>query len=165
MKTEALGEIIVEKLFNEEAKKRSVTVEQLTKSEVEDKAVVPKAEIDEFYTRFQDRLPGNNEAEKRVRLEELLKGRRVGELRSKFIEGLKGGHKVEIHLTPPLPPIVENLSVDDDPMKGPKDAPVTLIEFSDFQCPYCKNTSDILKQVTDKYKDKVRLVYRDFPLP
>ena len=43
-------------------------------------------------------------------------------------------------------------------------APVTIVEFSDFQCPYCKGTLPVLKQVTEKYGDKIQFLFKDFPL-
>lgn len=58
-------------------------------------------------------------------------------------------------------------SIDDDPLKGSKNAPVTIIEFSDFQCPYCgRFYSQTLPQIEEKYikTGKVNFVYRDFPL-
>jgi len=54
--------------------------------------------------------------------------------------------------------------VDDDPSIGPVDAPVTIVEFSDFQCPYCKSAASVVHQIIDTYGDSVRVVYRDFPL-
>ncbi|MDP3057680.1 MAG: prolipoprotein diacylglyceryl transferase [bacterium] len=53
----------------------------------------------------------------------------------------------------------------EDRFKGPETAPVTIIEFSDFQCPYCKSENDVVKQVLAAYPDKVRLVFKNFPLP
>jgi protein-disulfide isomerase len=53
----------------------------------------------------------------------------------------------------------------DDPQKGPKDALVTIVEFSDFQCPFCKRVEDTLKQVEQKYGKDVRIVWKDNPLP
>ena len=50
------------------------------------------------------------------------------------------------------------------PEIGSKDAPITIVEFSDFQCPFCGRAEPTLKQVRAKYGDKVRLVYMDFPL-
>jgi len=50
------------------------------------------------------------------------------------------------------------------PVRGRADAPLTIVLFSDFQCPYCKHVEPTLKQVREKYGDKVRLVYMDFPL-
>ncbi len=58
-----------------------------------------------------------------------------------------------------------NIPVDDDPSIGPKDAPITLIEFSDYQCPYCKKWHDeVLPSLLKDYQGKLRYVYRDFPL-
>jgi protein-disulfide isomerase len=53
----------------------------------------------------------------------------------------------------------------DDPIKGPKDALVTMIVFSEFQCPFCKRVEDTLKQVLDTYPNDVRIVWKDNPLP
>ncbi|MBX3295493.1 MAG: thioredoxin domain-containing protein [Acidobacteria bacterium] len=61
-------------------------------------------------------------------------------------------------------PLVLNVSADDDPAFGPATAPVTVVMFSDFQCPACARTHPELKRVIAEYKDKVRFVVRDFPL-
>jgi protein-disulfide isomerase len=53
----------------------------------------------------------------------------------------------------------------DDPVRGPKDALVTMVIFSDFQCPFCKRVEDTVKQAVDTYKDDLRLVWKDNPLP
>lgn len=57
-----------------------------------------------------------------------------------------------------------DVSVDDDPSIGPEDAPVTIVEFSDYQCPFCARAEPTIEQVLKEYEGKVRLVYRDFPL-
>jgi len=58
-----------------------------------------------------------------------------------------------------------SVGVDDDPWMGVADAPITIIEFSDFQCPYCKRFfDDTLQQLLAAYDGKIRFVYRDFPL-
>ena len=75
---------------------------------------------------------------------------------------------VEVKAAEPKPtqPEVTRASVtaDDDPSKGPADAKVTIIEFSDFQCPFCARVQPTLKQIADTYGDQVRIVFRDFPL-
>ena len=66
-----------------------------------------------------------------------------------------------------IPSGIVDVSADDDPFMGDKNAPVTIIEFSDFQCPFCRRFwSDTLSQIKTQYIDtgKVKLVYRDFPL-
>jgi protein-disulfide isomerase len=52
----------------------------------------------------------------------------------------------------------------DDPARGPENARVTVIEFGDFQCPFCRGAEDTLEAIRRKYGNQVRLVYMDFPL-
>lgn len=59
---------------------------------------------------------------------------------------------------------VEGVSADDDPFRGSQDAPVTIVEFSDFSCGHCRTMQETLSQVMDRYEGLVRIVYRDFPL-
>ncbi len=61
-------------------------------------------------------------------------------------------------------PIVQKISVDDDPAMGPANAPVTVVMFSDFQCPACAATHPVLKKAIEAFPGKVRFVVRDFPL-
>ena len=54
---------------------------------------------------------------------------------------------------------------DDDPVLGPAEAPITIIEFSDYECPYCRKWHvEVWPQLEAEYGDQIRLVYRDFPL-
>jgi len=63
----------------------------------------------------------------------------------------------------PTPVVVEDVSADDDPSWGPEDAPVTIVEFSEFLCPYCQRFAvETLPQIEQAYEGKVRYVYRDF---
>jgi len=61
-------------------------------------------------------------------------------------------------------PIIQNVSVDDDPATGPVDAPVTIVMFSDFQCSACSAVHPVLKKAIKEFPGKIRLVVRDFPL-
>ena len=63
-----------------------------------------------------------------------------------------------------LPQPVQNISVDDDPARGEANAPVTIVEFTDFQCPACAAMHPVLEEVLKSYGNKVRFVVRDFPL-
>lgn len=60
--------------------------------------------------------------------------------------------------------LTEGVSPDDDPFIGPADAPVTIVEFSDFACGHCRETQETLARIRDAYGDQVRVVFRDFPL-
>lgn len=75
-----------------------------------------------------------------------------------------GGGAPAVQPSPQAPSRVE-VSVDDDPARGPEDAPVVIIEFSDYQCPYCKRwRMQVYDPLFETYGDKIRFVYRDFPL-
>jgi protein-disulfide isomerase len=64
-----------------------------------------------------------------------------------------------------LPVRLDNVSTDDDPVLGDEDAPITIVEFSDFECPFCSRfRADTFDQILADYGDEVQIVYRDFPL-
>lgn len=62
------------------------------------------------------------------------------------------------------PELIPNVSLDDDPQMGTSGAVITLVEFSDYECPFCKEAEDSIKTLMSEYKGKILLVYRDFPL-
>jgi protein-disulfide isomerase len=66
--------------------------------------------------------------------------------------------------TGPDPSKVYDLPVGDSAIRGPEDAPVTIVEFSDYQCPFCARSEPIIKDVQKEYPDKVRFVYKHLPL-
>ncbi|APJ02535.1 DsbA family protein [Silvanigrella aquatica] len=57
-----------------------------------------------------------------------------------------------------------NIDIGNSPSKGPKDAPITIVEFADFQCPYCATAQPTVEEVLKKYKGKVRYVFKNYPL-
>jgi protein-disulfide isomerase len=94
---------------------------------------------------------------------EWMKGKKSAEARKKFVDKLRAEAKVETLLPPLLLPKVEVAA--DGPSKGSASAPVTIVEFSDFECPFCGRAEETVKRVMKEYDGKVRLVYRDYPLP
>lgn len=88
----------------------------------------------------------------------------VSRIRQALLVQLRRQTKIQINLPPPKLPLL-TVSDDDDPWTGTAQAPVTIIEFSDFECPYCRRSVPILKELLEKYPGKLKLVYRDFPGP
>lgn len=74
--------------------------------------------------------------------------------------------QTSIHIDLPriISPVLA-VSSDDDPSIGDRSAPVTIVEFSDFQCPFCKRSAGVVKEVLRAYGENVRYVYRDYPSP
>ena len=85
------------------------------------------------------------------------------QLETALMERLFAKYEVRIQLKEP-PVISQNVSVDDDPSRGPATAPVAVVMFSDFQCPACARTHPVLRSVISEFGDKVRFVVRDYPL-
>src|SRR5690606_33679731 len=76
-----------------------------------------------------------------------------------FLGGLRASAGFESLLEPPRFEIT-----GEGPTRGPADAPITLVEFSDYQCPYCKSAEKVVAEVLERYPTQVRLVFRHFPL-
>jgi len=96
------------------------------------------------------------------RIVEYLNEQKGEERHAAFIEELKKKHKTTVALRPP---IVDVATAGRPERGGGAKAPVTIIEFSDYQCPFCKRAEGSVDQVVKTYGDKVRLVFRDYPLP
>lgn len=158
-----LEELIAGRLLALEAKRRAITVEELLKAEVTSKAPgVTDIEVTAFITQNKARLQGQ-EAEIRPKVREHLVDQKLQETRSTYLAGLLQRAKVERFLEEPEP-IRIPVSAEGAFAQGPKDAPVTIVEFSDFQCPYCSRVIATLKEVVRLYPQQVRLAFRDFPI-
>jgi len=159
-----LDQLIGERLLAQEAKRRAVSVEQLLKSEVYAKAPeVPEPDVVAFINQNRSRLPKMDEQELRLKVWDHLRSQKVNDQRQAYVQALRNQGKVTVFLAEPASTRFE-VNAERGFAVGPKDAPVTIVEFSDFQCPYCKNATATVKQILDKYSGKVRLVFRDYPL-
>jgi len=156
----ALSKLIEDKLLQAEATKRGISKEELLDKELQQYNQDPTAEeIDIFYESNKDRINRPKE-EVAAQIGKYLKQQKYTAAKESFLKQIEKDHKV-VRLLEPL-----RFSVDAGgrPSRGPASAPVTVVVFSDFQCPYCKKFSTTLNEVSKKYGDKVRLVFRQFPL-
>jgi protein-disulfide isomerase len=152
--------MVEDKLLGLEAKKRGVTQEALVAAEIDSKVVPPTdQEVSAFYEANKARISITGaEALRQVKL--YLTDQKRSAVMDAFIEKLKGDYKVETLLEP----LRFEVPTQGFPTKGSATAPVTIVEFSDFECPYCGALFPILKQIEEHYGDKLRIVYRQFPL-
>lgn len=159
---EGLEELIAKELFAQEAKARGTTVEALEKVEIKDRISQPsEADIQELYEANKEEL-GNEPIEKtRPRLVEFLQQMEEGKLHAALVAQLKAKYKTAITLKAPT---VEVATGSRPPRGNPK-ATITIIEFSDYECPFCKKGEESVQQVMKEYGDRVQLYYRDYPLP
>ena len=80
-----------------------------------------------------------------------------------FAEQLRRASTVQTNLTAPESPAFR-IATDDQPVKGTANASVTIVEFTDFECPSCARQHPVLERIVNEFGDRVRLVVRDFPL-
>ena len=163
LKRQKLDALINDKLLEKEAAKRKLTVPQLLDAEVTAKVgLVTEQEIEKFYQDNKAQIKGDD-PQVREKIRGFLQNQKLAAKRAEFLTSLRSQAKIVDNLKPPPIARVE-VSVDGAPFKGPVNAPVTIVEFSDFECPFCKRAHPTLTQLFEKYAGKVKLVYRDFPL-
>ena len=159
-----LGLMIGERLLTLEAKRRGVSIEALMHAEVTSKTPpVTGEDVNAFIKQNRARLPQGDEADLKVKVADYLHRMQLNQRMDAFVAGLRTQTPVQVFLRPPDP---IRVSVDGKVgfSRGPADAPVTIVEFTDFQCPFCKGVVPTLKELVTKYSDRVRWVFRDFPI-
>jgi protein-disulfide isomerase len=161
MLLDTLSEVVEERLVALEARAEGLTPEELLEQRVQ-VAPVTDEEIEAFYQELVQQRPQGVPPKERIegQIRSHLQEARQTEARESFFGQLREKYAVEVFLQEPR---VE-VAADGFPSKGPADAPVTIVEFSDFQCSFCARVVPTLNRVLETYGDKVRLVYRNFPL-
>jgi len=163
LKRQRLDALINERLLEKEAARRKLSVPALLDSEVTAKVgLVTEQEIEKFYQDNKGQIKGE-QAEFREKIRAFLQNQKLAAKREEFLTALRGQAKVVVNLKPP--PIQRiDVSSQGAPFKGGEKAGVTIVEFSDFHCPFCKRVIPTLAQLESRYGDKIKLVFRDFPI-
>jgi protein-disulfide isomerase len=154
---DSLQQAVNERLLEAEAAARKVTAEQL-QAEIKP-APVTDADVDSFYEQNKAQIPRPKE-QVAAQIKSYLEQQGQQKARQEFFSSLADKYQVEYKLEPIRVEVAAT-----GPSKGPENAPITIVEFSDFQCPFCSRVNPTLEQVRSKYGDKVRIVFRQYPLP
>jgi protein-disulfide isomerase len=148
-------------LLVQEAQKRKVTTNALLDAEVKPKAVTEE-QARAFFEENKDRVSGDF-AQTKDAIVRYLEQIEVRVAERAFVEKLRAAASIQIFLVAPESPVF-SISTVDQPSLGKVEAPVTLVIFTDYQCPSCAAIHPALERLVQEYGDKVRLVARDFPL-
>jgi protein-disulfide isomerase len=163
LKRQKVEALIGERLLAGEAAKRGITLEALLDAEITSKVgLVTEQEIESFYQANRTQLRGD-EASLRDQIRGYLQNQKLAARRETFVQSLRAQAQVVVHLKPP-PPFRAQVNADGAPFKGSANALVSIVEFTDFHCPFCKRVQPTLAALLQKYGDKVKLVFRDFPI-
>jgi len=155
--------LVDDMLLLEEARRRQIGPEEIVRSEISEKVRNPtEEEITKFYSENKSRIAGDLNSV-RAQVATYLQNESRQRLENDLSARLRKSADIRWLLTePPMP--VQNVSVDDDPSRGNANAPVTIVEFTDFQCPACAAMHPVIEEVLKSYPNTVRFVVRDFPL-
>jgi protein-disulfide isomerase len=157
----AIDEIVASRLMDQEAKSRGVDRTTLVEKEIGDKVPpVTDSDVTSWYQANQARVQGAPLDQVRAPIRAYLIQERMETARQQFIGTLKSKTPVKVLLDPPRAAVAAT-----GPTKGSASAPIQMIEFSDFQCPYCRQANPTVARVLSTYGDRIHFVYRHYPLP
>ena len=160
----ALEQIMADILIENAAKSANQTPAEFVDAESQKRLTpVTDADVQQFFDANRERAQGRTFDELREPIRQFLTGQRKQQIRALIAGELSskaGG--VRVLLEPPR----EQLNIAaTDMVRGPAQAPVTIVEYSDYQCPYCARVNPTLDRVRQTYGDRVKIVFKDFPLP
>ncbi|MCI0486431.1 MAG: thioredoxin domain-containing protein [Blastocatellia bacterium] len=158
-----LDQRINEVVFQQEAQKRQITTRALLDVEAASKIrKVTDTDARAFYDQNRDRVAGEY-AQLKDQIIEYLQDVERQRAEQEFAGQLRRAASIQVFLAPPEPPVYA-IAIDDQPSKGEASAPVTIVEFTDFECPSCARAQPIIEKLAGEYGDRVKIVVRDFPL-
>lgn len=155
-----LETILQERVLQAEAENQGTTVEALVLDEAGGTFEPGEVEIAAWYSENPAQVGGRTLDQVRVAIANYLRGQRRTSALRRLAERLSDERGVQVHLEP----FRVDLNTSGAPATGPDDAPITLVLFSDFECPYCGTFFPTIQRVLQTYPDDVRLVYKQFPL-
>lgn len=160
IKKKALDTLIGQRIVEAEAKKKGLTTEKFLEQEVDAKVPEPTdAEINAIYLVQREQI-GRPFEEVKGQLQQSLKKAKVAQARQDYSNKLREQAKVSVLMTPPR----TQVGFDPARVRGNTKAKVMIVEFSDFQCPFCGQVQSTLKNVLTKHRDTVALAFRDMPV-
>jgi protein-disulfide isomerase len=157
----AIDELVDDTLLEQDAAARKLDPAKVVDQEITAKVAIPSdGDVNAWYQQNQGRLQGATLDQTRPSIRAYLVQQRTLAARQQYLDALKAKTTVRISLDAPRTVIAKA----DRPSKGPSNAPIELIEFSDFQCPFCESAFPTVKQVLATYGNRIHFVYRHYPL-
>lgn len=161
IRRQVLEGLIERRLIEAEAKARGISSAELEKADITLKAeAVTPEQARAVLDSAPEKYATISQEQALSQIATALQRTRIAAARKTFLVAARKKHGVTVFLDAP------KVSVDSTgaPTKGPAEAPITMVTFSDFQCPYCVRVNPTLKALETKYAGKLRIAFKDFPL-
>jgi protein-disulfide isomerase len=155
----ALNRAIDTALLTDQARKEHLSVAELLQRHVTSQIKEPSEETVQIYYMGAQRPEPYESVKDKVRL--YIRQLEEKKLKADYLGKLRSAATPQVLLEPPH----LNVGPGDSPLGGTPGAPVTLVEFADYQCPYCRKTEPDLKRLREEFKGQINYAFRDFPLP
>jgi protein-disulfide isomerase len=164
IRRQGLDQLINQQLVRKAAFAQGLTEDQYLQEAVDKRSQEPNdKEVKAFFEQNAAQLPPNAKfAEFKERIASFLKRQQQSAKAKEVFDELRKDANVSVTLKAPPKPRIQVAATG--PAKGSEQAPVTIVEFSDFECPFCSRAKNVADEVVKKYDGKVRLVFRQFPL-
>lgn len=161
MLNQLVGDILIENAAKAAGQPAAAFVEQDGAKRL---PAITEADVAQFYEQNKDRAQGRTLDQLRGEIKPYLEERRRQQARAMLVDELmaKGGNTVKVMLDAPRYTVPTTAA---DPVRGNPSAPVTIVEFSDYQCPFCARVNPTLAKVRETYGDRVKIIFKDYPLP
>jgi len=157
--SKALEDLIAQKLLEVKAKSENITADQLIDREIKSQVKDPtEDQMKVYYEGLETEQPYESVREKIL---EKIRQLRTDRAKTAYIRTLRDEIDVTVELAPPN----ANVDLTNAVYRGPQHAPVTLVEFADYECPYCQKVAADINRLQADLGDKLAIVYKDFPLP
>ena len=147
-------------LLDEQARKEGLSVAQLFEKHVN--GAIAKEPAEDALRMYYEMIDTTEPFEAvRQKIIDAVRDRRIAKAKAAYVQSLRSEAQVTFRLAPPRAPIAMN----DTAARGPANAPVTLLEYADYECPYCQQIQPVIEKLEQEYKGRLAFAYKDFPLP
>jgi len=155
----ALEDLIEKRLLQQKAAHEGLTLDQLVNRDIKSQVQDPtEDQLKVYYEGLETDQPFETV---RAKILDKIRQLRIDKARAAYVKVLRAQSNVIVELASPS----ANVNLENAYTLGSKQAPVTLVEFADYECPYCQKVATDLRKLKDEFSGKLAFVFKDYPLP
>jgi protein-disulfide isomerase len=168
LERDRLDSLVAKTVLEKEAEKQGKPLQELVKDYVASQIItVEDQEVESYYTENRGRWVDYSGSEQDLmnQIRAFLQQQKIQQRVLDYAKSLGPKYDLTVYLKEPQSPNIQ-VSIDkDDPVYGPENAPLTIVEFSDYQCPACRRNHEVVRELRQTYKDRIKWVFKDYPMP